>query len=154
MKVAQQMAAMERGDELCREGRFDAARRAYAEVWRATKGRSGSLGNMAVYSIVEMYVDAGTPSRALPWLRKMLETRPPKDTSNFVLAGRVWFDLGDFSRAEAMFGEAFALGQRRAFQGSDPKYLAWYRARESDRARVASVGRRAGPRAAKRVSAK
>ena len=138
------IATMERGDALANEGKIAQALKAYAKVWDATKSTGlepGSLANMAAYSIVDMYLSAGQPKKAVPWLERMLTLRPPKDTSNYVIAGQVWLALGDEAQALECFSKAFELGNRRAFQGRDPTYLAWYRERSGKTTKGRGPGR-------------
>jgi tetratricopeptide (TPR) repeat protein len=120
---------LERGDELSGDGKIEQALQAYTQVWDAQKHapqETGSLAGMAAYSIVDMYLDADEPRKAAEWTERLLTARAPKDTSSLIAVGRVWLALGDEKQALEYFGQAFDFGNKRAFQGHDPQYLAWY----------------------------
>lgn len=123
------MELLDQGDELADGKDFSGALELYRQVWDATKATSnqvGSLANMVARSIARTLLDAGRIGEALKWIIALLESRPPKDTSSYILAGCVFLEAGDEENAMENFGKAFALGKKRAFQGRDPKYLRFY----------------------------
>lgn len=82
------------------------------------------------WGLVEFYRDTKQFEKAKQWLRTMKEAYGPSPNAfvNF-LAGTVALDAGDLDEAFALFHELFVKFGERPFEGSDRKYLDFYKNR-------------------------
>jgi hypothetical protein len=111
------------------EGDFPAAEAEALKAWEALpepKLQWDYYANVIPMDLVTFYRNWGDFGKALAWLGIARETYGPgPNVSVEFVAATVAYESGDFDAAFQEFNRQYETFGKRAFEGEDPKYLAF-----------------------------
>jgi tetratricopeptide (TPR) repeat protein len=121
---------VERGNEQADEGRHDEAIKTYLAAWQALPDPKASwdmLSDWIAGSLYTSYFQLEDYQSAKEWAKTAeASERSAISTSQLIDLGTACYELGEKEEAASWFGKAYELGEKRAFQSYDPKYLKFY----------------------------
>jgi len=86
-----------------------------------------SMGNPLIGAIAAFYEKKGEPQKALPILLKEIEYLKTLEftpsCSNFIVVGKIYYQLGQLEEARSLFKLAYAQGKNRVFRGKNTIFL-------------------------------
>jgi tetratricopeptide (TPR) repeat protein len=119
---------VEAGNGLHSQGNLDAARAKYQQAWSLLPEppTQWDLAQWIADCMAEIFFEQGRYAESKAWAMIAVDTKPPRETSSWIVFAKACIELGETDLAVQYLGKAYALGKKRAFQGFDKKYLAFY----------------------------
>ena len=129
-------AAAASGREAWKRGAIEEAEKHFLDAWSALPDPKleQDYGQSLSRGLTVFYRDTKQCEKAKQWLQTTREAYGPgPDDSIEFLAGTVHLDCGELDEAYRLFQPLFVKFGSRPFEGSDGKYLAFYRKRTKER---------------------
>jgi tetratricopeptide (TPR) repeat protein len=121
------IAKIERGNSLGSNDSLDDERIIYLEAWGELpdpKSEWSLFSQWIADCLFRNYIKSKSYSDAMRWAEVSYSARPSEiETSCLVQLGQVNYELKNYKEAFEWFDKAYKVGQRRAFEGFDGKYL-------------------------------
>jgi len=107
---------------------LDEAVTKYQEAWSLLPEppTQWDLAQWIASCLADAFFEQGQYTESKAWAMIAVDTKPPRETSSWIVFARACIALGESDLAVEYLGKAYALGKKRAFQGFDKKYLAFY----------------------------
>jgi len=124
----QVVEVVEDGNRLDEQGNLDEARAKYQQAWSLLPEppTQWDLAQWIADCLAGAFFEQGKYAESKAWAMIAVDTKPPRETSSWIVFAKACIELGETDLAMEYLGKAYALGKRRAFQGFDKKYLAFY----------------------------
>lgn len=125
---------VESGNRLHTQGNLDEALDKYQHAWSLLPepATQWDLAQWIADCMADVFFEQGQYAESKAWAMIAVDTKPPRETSSWIVFAKACIELGETDLAMEYLGKAFALGKKRAFQGFDKKYLAFYLERKQD----------------------
>lgn len=119
---------VELGNKMEISGSHEEALLKYASAWSLLPEppQKWDLSHWIAGCKAQLFFELKKYEDAKKWALISIETKPPRETSCFIIYGGICYELQDFDEAYSYFHKAFSLGKKRAFDGFDKKYLNFY----------------------------
>ena len=121
---------VESGNESQDAGAYESALEKYGASWDMLPEpkEKWDLAHWIAKCFSEAYLEQEDYNSAKMWALRAVETKPPRETSSFIVLGASYLGLGEEGCAIEFFNKAFERGEARAFQGFDKKYIDFFAA--------------------------
>jgi len=126
LKLSQEIVdVVELGGELESSGKLVEALKKYNEAWGLLPSPKNTwdLSHWIAKTISSLCLKENDFNNAKEWAILAVETKPPRETSSFIILGASYLGMGEDECARDQLKKAFDMGGERAFQGFDKKYL-------------------------------
>jgi len=126
LKLSQEIVnIVEQGNELEDSGDLIEALKKYNEAWGLLPMPKNTWGvsHWIAKTISNLCLKENDFKSAKEWALLAVETKPPRETSSFIILGASYLGLGEDGQAKNQLRKAFDMGGERAFQGFDKKYF-------------------------------
>lgn len=122
------VAIVEAGNLLHEAGAYESALEKYGESWNMLPEpkEQWELAHWIAKCYSRLYLELECYDEAKVWAVRAVQTKPPRETSSFILLGASHLGANEKESAYKFFKKAFELGKGRAFQGFDKKYLDFF----------------------------
>jgi len=119
---------VEDGNRLDEQGSLDEAKARYQQAWSLLPEPPAqwNLAQWIADCLAGVFFEQGKYTESKAWAMIAVDTKPPRETSSWIVFAKACIELGETDLAMKYLGKAYTLGKRRAFQGFDKKYLAFY----------------------------
>lgn len=119
---------VESGNRLHTQGSHAEALGKYQEAWSLLPDpkKKWDLAQWIASCFADLLFEREQYAESKAWAMIAIETKPPRETSSWIVFAKACIELGETDLAVEYLGKAFTRGKKRAFQGFDKKYLAFY----------------------------